>query len=441
MNAIGPPPSAPDAAPGRVTSTYERLRRAALAEIARRGIDGRDQTAVMDVLHQTVNRYQANATTGSGSRPLGDVGAMVDRLARSVFEFGPLTPFFDGSLRYEELIIHGEEVSYLDASGRLVAHSEPVSEDEVIHVVTKLLTSVGASVDEAHPVVQAQVLGGTARLGVVLPPIAERVDVTIRRYLTKRETLTELVEWGALSPIAASFLAVLMRTATGVIVTGQPGSGKTTLLNAMLRSTPTTRRVIVCEETPELSTDHLHAARWRTRPAGPDGTGAVALRDLVRMSLGMRPDLIVCGETRGAEAYELTRAGNAGCGLLSTIHANGSRQGLLALISTAAMAGANVSVDQMRHLFGSIVDVVVHTARGVGVAGRREVTEIVVVPELQAGEHEITVEPLFGRPGRGRPLSWTGAPVPTELADRIDRAIAGDGFTLGDVLEGRVSLV
>lgn len=425
----------------RDVSAYERLRRQALDEIARRGLDVEDRSAVMLLLQVLVDRYQHDATSGAGGLPLGDPAGVIIRLARSVFDYGPLTPFVDGTIRYEELIIHGEEISYLDDGGRLVAHSEPMSEEEVTHVVGKLLASVGASADESHPVVQAQILDGRARLGVVLPPIAERIDVTIRRYLTRRETLAELIEWDALSSTAASFLALLMRTPTGVVVTGQPGSGKTTLCNALLRSAPTSRRVIVCEDTPELSTDHLHAARWRTRPAGPDGAGEVSLRDLVRMSLGMRPDLVVVGETRGAEAFELTRAGNAGCGMLSTIHANGARQGLLALISTATMAGSNVSVEQMRHVFTSIVDIVVHTAHESGPGGRRQVTEIVAVPAMQAGEYDVAVEPLFERRTFGGPLEWTGSPVPGELAARLDHAVRHEGFDVCDVLESRTVLV
>lgn len=425
----------------RTLSTYERLRRTVLEHLSRRGLDISERGLVLDLIRRVVDQYESQASAGPGGRPLSDPAAMVDRLARSVFEYGPLTPFLDGSIRYEELIIHGEEVSFVDAGGRLVAHSEPVSEDEVEHVVAKLLASVGASVDESHPVVQTQILNGRARLGVVLPPIAEHIDVTIRQYLTRRETLAELVEWDAISTAAANFLALLVAVPTGVIVTGQPGSGKTTLLNAMLRSTPSSRRVIVCEDTPELSTDHLHAARWRTRPAGPDGAGEVALRDLVRMSLGMRPDLVVVGETRGGEAFELTRAGNAGCGMLSTIHANGARQGLMALISTATMAGTNVSAEQMRHVFSSIVDVVVHTARESGADGRRQITEIVAVPAMQATEHDVTVEPIFTRDGIGGRLVWTGAPIPGDLGSRIDRAARTCGVALDDLLEGRVSLL
>ena len=293
---------------------------------------------------------------------------------------------------------------------------------------------------------QAQILDGTARLGVVLPPIADRIDVTIRRYLAKRETFDELIEWDAVSPAAADLLTLSLRTPTGVIVTGQPGSGKTTLVNALLRSADPSLRVIVCEDTPELSADHLQAARWRTRQAGPDGHGEVDLRTLVRMSLGMRPDLIAVGEVRGEEAYELTRAGNAGCGMLSTIHANSARQGLQALVSTATMAGPNVSPDQIRSVFSSIVDLVVHTAKeptaatGNGKGGRRQVMEIVAIPAMQGAELDFTVEPIFTREDFGAPLVWTGSPLPTEFELRMNRVLRPHGMTVTDVLDGSRSL-
>lgn len=425
-----------------VLDTYERLRFECLEELRLRGLDTASPSEVLSMVAALVDRYQIDATSSGGSRPLHDPAAMVERLGRSLLHFGPLTPFLDGTIAYEELIVHGEEVSYIDTSGRMVAHDEPVSEQEIAHIVSKLLASVGASVDEGHPIAQTQILGGTARLGVVLPPIADRIDVTIRRYLAKRETFDELIDWDAISPAAAALLAVSLRTPTGVIVTGQPGSGKTTLVNALLRSAQPTLRVIVCEDTPELSADHLHAARWRTRPAGPDGTGEISLRHLVRMSLGMRPDLIAVGEVRGEEAYELTRAGNAGCGMVSTIHANSARQGLQALVSTASMAGPNVSPDQVRTVFSSIVDLVVHTEReptaatGTGRSGRRQVMEIVAIPPMQGAEIEFTVEPIFVRSDFGAPLEWTGCPLPAELEQRLGRVLRPHGITVTELLEG-----
>lgn len=430
-----------------MTDVYERLRDAALGHLQEHDLDLSNRPQVRRVLTQLVENYQVAAISGQGHRPLHDTEAMIDRLTRSLLDYGPLTPFLDGSIDYEELIVHGDQVRYIDGAGRLLAHSEPVSEAEVGHVVSKLLATVGAAVDDSHPMAQVQVLEGRARLGVVIPPIADRIDVTLRRYRTRRETFAELVGWQAISVEAASLLTAMLRTPTGVVVTGQPSAGKTTLVNALLRAAPPSLRVIACEDTPELSVDHINAARWRTRPDGPDGHGGVSLRDLVRLSLGMRPDLLVLGEVRGGEALELTRAGNAGCGMLSTIHANGARQGLQALVSTACMAGPNVTAEQVRHVFSAVVDLVVHVAKEPpsaaddGVGGRRQVMEVVAVPPLQGAEVDFTVEPIFVREDFGRPLLWTGTPLPAELEQRIDRSLRSLALTSKHLLEGRRSLL
>ncbi len=429
------------------TDAYEELRHQALEAIRIRSIDLREIGEVRSLIQQLVNQYQADATSGGSRRPLSDTAAMMSRLSRSLLEFGPLTPFIDGSLEYEELIIHGSNVMYVDTDGRMLAWPDPISEEEVTHVVHKLLATVGQAVDESRPVIQAQILDGSARIGVVLPPIADAIDVTIRRYLSKRETFLELIEWEAISRPAAQLLTAAMTTPTGVIVTGQPGSGKTTLVNAMLRSAPPTLRVIACEDTPEISVDHLHAARWKTRQAGPDGSNEVNLRDLVKISLGMRPDLIVVGEVRGSEAYELTRAGNAGAGMLSTIHANNARQGLQALVSTAVMAGPNVAPEQIRTVFSSIVDLVVHTAKepfsavAEGRGGRRKIMEIVAVPAMQSDEFDFTTEPIFHRESFDHELRWTGAPLPMDLEQRLDRVLTPMGTNVTALLSGTRQLV
>ena len=421
---------------------YELLRHDALNEIRQRSLDISEISEVRSLIHQLVSDYQAKATSGGHRRPLANPADMMERLSVSLMEYGPLTPFLDGSLEYEELIVHGSEVTYIDTDGRMLAWGHPISSEEVTHVVHKLLATVGQAVDESRPVAQAQILNGTARIGVVLPPIADEIDVTLRRYLAKRETFNELMEWDAISPGAASLLSAFMATPTGVIITGQPGSGKTTLVNAMLRAAPPTLRVIVCEDTPEVSVAHLHAARWKTRPAGPDGSNAVTLRDLVKMSLGMRPDLIVVGEVRGEEAYELTRAGNAGAGMLSTIHANNARQGLQALVSTAVMAGPNVAPEQVRNVFSSIVDLVVHTAKepnsatGDGRGGRRQIMEIVAIPPMQFTDSDFSVEPIFVREDFGAPLRWTGSPLPTDLEHRLNRVLRPLGISVNDLLDG-----
>jgi pilus assembly protein CpaF len=296
--------------------------------------------------------------------------------------------------------------------------------------------------------VQAQILDGQARLGVVIPPIATELNASLRRYVLRHEDFDVLVRWDTLTPDAASLLAATTYTPTGVLFTGMPASGKTSLANATLRAAPETLRVICCEETPEINPEHLLPFRWRTRRPGPDGTGEVTLRDLVRHALGMRPDLIVVGEVRGAEAYELTRAGNAGCGMITTLHANSARAGLQALMSTAVMAGQNVDAAQIRAVFCSIVDLVVHLEReplaaiqsGRGRV-RRQVMEIAAVPPLQGSDTDFTVEPIFVRDELGAPLRWTSAPLPDDLQMRLDRALRPRNASVQGVLEGRDRLL
>lgn len=431
-----------------VTDVYEILRRRVHAEINGRGIDVEAPGAVEDLVSEVVDDYQRRATTGlADGAPLADRGDMVRRLLRSIRQFGPLTDFIGGLVEFEELMIDGDEASFIDGQGRLTSIDEPASEDEYRSIVDKLLSGAGASVDERHPMVQAQVLGGSARLGVVIPPIADRLNVTLRRYTFREGSLPALVSQDSISAAAASLLVAAMQTPTGLVVSGQPGAGKTTLVNAVLRSAPAAQRTIVCEDTPEIRVSELNSNRYRTRPAGPDGGGEISLRHLVRYALGMRPDLIVVGEVRGAEAYELTRAGNAGCGLLTTLHANSARQALEALVSTAAMAGENVHVPHVRSIFASIVDIVVHLARepvqlNTSATGgiRRQVMEIgAVLPPLDTGE--LVVVPIFQREEFGAPLRWTENPLPDELRARLDRALRPRGATAHDVCAGHRSLV
>lgn len=422
--------------------TYESLRLEMLDQIQRHGADAAGPVAVEELARRVIDAYQTRSRSGLGGRPLANPEDVVRRLCRSVLAWGPLTPFVEEQIAFEELMIHGADVSYIDEHGRLVGLDEPVTEAELRSIVERLLATAGMSVDESRPMVQAQILGGKARIGVVIPPIADALDVTLRRYVLRRETFDTLIAWDSLTAPAASLLAAAMHTPTGLVITGEPGSGKTSLANAALRAAPPVLRVVCCEDTPELQVEHLNASRWKTRPAGPDGTGEVGLRELVKMALGMRPDVIAVGEVRGAEAYELTRAGNAGCGLIATLHANSARQGLQALISTAIMAGQNVPADQVRAIFASIVDIVVHLAREpldlLRSDGRvrRQVMEIAAVPPLQGSEHDFTVEPIFVRDEFGAPLRWTGSPLPDDLRARLDRALRPKGVTVQGLLDG-----
>ncbi len=431
----------------RTTDVYELLRREILDEISDLPVDQQDPETIRTVALQVVDNYQARARQGLGVRALANPNSMVSRLERSLLQFGPLTPFLDGSIDYEELMIHGADVTYIDGDGNLQSYDELTTEEEIRSIVGRLLATVGATVDDHRPIIQAQVLGGQARIGVVIPPISDVINVTLRRYVVRRDTFRDLIDWGSITPAVASLLTACTTIPTGIIICGQPGAGKTTLANALLDSAPATTRVIACEDTPELRVAHLNGVSWRTRPPGPDGSGEIQLRDLVKMALGMRPDIIAVGETRGGEAYELTRAGNAGCGWMSTIHANSGRAAMQALISTAVMAGNNVPSHEVRAVFSSIVDLVVFLDRepyqlsATGAAPRRQVMEVLAVPPMQGSDTDVTVEPIFIREDFGAPLQWTGSPPPPDLERRLDKVCHARGTTLRTVLDGRAALL
>lgn len=305
--------------------------------------------------------------------------------------------------------------------------------------IVSLPTPIGTSTRGIRSC-RARVLNESARLTAVMPPISDRLSVTIRRYALRRETLGSLVNLGALTLPAAGLLWAIARSDSSIVVSGPPGAGKTSLLAALMAAIPAGTCIRCCEEVRELHVPIVHGSYYEARPPSLDGTGAISLRDLVKIVLAMRPDRIVVGEVRGSEAFELTRAVNAGCGFSCTVHANSAREALTALVNAALMAGENVTEGVVRNVFASSIDFVVHLDRdGIAREGeglRRRVMEILsVVPTLGS---DFTTEPLFVRDDLSGPLDWTGVFPPDDVTGRIQRVLPR-GMTLRSLLEGRVS--
>jgi pilus assembly protein CpaF len=356
---------------------------------------------------------------------------VAEQLMRAITDFGPLTELL-ARRDVEEIFLEGARVSYLDATGRLRGLAVPISEHEIRQVVDRLLAPTDRQLNAKHPLVQARVLGGTARLTAAIPPIGDRLSATLRRYVVRDVRLTDLVARDSLTVEAATFLDALMRVRSRITVSGEPGAGKTTLAGALLAAVPAGHCVRACEEIRELTVPLAHGSYYEVRPPGLDGTGEITLRDLVKFVLAMRPDRIVVGEVRGAEAFELARAVNAGCGFLCTVHANSAAEALDALVNAALMAGENVTERVVRKVFSESLDVVVHldrddsaTTDGGGI--RRQVMEIAAV--VPAMRDDFTVEPIFVRESLGEPLRWTGV-VPARLGRRLGPHLAGEAGDL-----------
>ena len=409
------------------TDAYDVIRREVLTGIERRRLQPEAQVGdVRGEIERAVDDYQRRARLGD-EVPLGDPDEMARRVLRSIVDLGPLSELL-ARRDVEEVFVEGARVTYLDAEGRLRGLAEPTTEDENRQILDRLLAATERQLNAKHPLVQARVLDGSARLTAAIEPVADRLSATVRRYTVRDVSLDALVARDALTRQAADFLWAMMQLRSRVAISGEPGAGKTTLASALLSAVPPSHCVRSCEEIRELAVPLLHGGYYEVRPAGLDGTGEISLRDLVKFVLAMRPDRIVVGEVRGAEAFELTRAINAGCGFLCTVHANSARDAVNALVNAALMAGENVTEPIVRRIFVEALDVVIHVDRDD--AGRtdghvrRQVTEIAaVVPSLTAGE---TYEPLFVRDGLGRPLEWTGV-TPPALADRLERVLGGDG--------------
>jgi pilus assembly protein CpaF len=424
-----------------VTSTaYELIRREAVDLIEAQKIDTRiDRDGVEGLVASVVEDYQRRAHLGE-ERSLHDPAEMIGRVVRSIADFGPLTEILKRA-DVEEVFVEGGRVSYIDGSGQLKAISGPTTDSENRQVINRLLADTDRHLDTSNPIVQARVLSDSARLTAVIPPVADSLSATIRRYALRKETLPSLVDRGAMTPAAAGFLWALMQTGLSVLISGPPGAGKTSLLSAMMAAAPPEHCMRCCEEVRELHVPIVHGSYYEARPPALDGKGAISLRDLVKIVLAMRPDRIVVGEVRGAEAFELTRAVNAGCGFACTVHANSAVDALHAIVNAALMAGENVGESVVRKVFESSIDIVIHVDRDSmpqpGSEGlRRQVMEIVaVVPSLR---EDFSTAPIFMRQSLGSPLDWTGSFPPEQVSEIINRSLPS-GVDLKAILEGRSS--
>ena len=416
-------------------SVYDRLRRRA-AELC----EERDLVPIVDaeatrrLVAELVADHQRQALSGLGE-PLTEPDRMIERIWQALTSYGPLSDLL-ARTDVEEVFIEGDRVSFIEAGGRLVALNEPTTEAENRHIVDRLLDGTGRRLDATSAIQQAHVLDGRARLTAVIEPVSNRLSATIRMYTARNDSLGGLVRRGVWSPAAASFLWCLAQVRGSVLFSGPTGAGKTTALAAFLRAVPHDQCIRIVEEVRELNLPlSLHSSSYEASGAALTGERRYTLRDLIKVCLAMRVDLLCVGEVRGSEAFELCRAVNAGGGFACTIHADSATKALSALLSAALMAGENVPAESLRMIFSESIDVVAYLDRHITRDGRslRECREIVAVRPATDTRTGWVTEPLFER--RNADLRWTGLQPDPDLAERIDR-ILPDGITITAVLEG-----
>jgi pilus assembly protein CpaF len=382
----------------------DQLAEALRARLVERARDGEAGGSLEEQVGALVEREAA-------ALPEAERADLAERVVLLATGLGPLEPLLaDPSV--DEVMVNGPAEVYVERRGRLErAGVEFAGEAELMHAIERVLAPLGRRVDEASPLCDARLADGS-RVNVVIPPLSlSGPCLTVRRFRREGFSLRSLVASGTLPAALAELLAVCVAARASVVVSGGTGSGKTTTLNALSGAIPGEERIVTIEDAAELRLRQRHVVRLEARPPNLEGRGEVTIRQLVRNALRMRPDRIVVGEVRGAEALDMLQALNTGHdGSLTTVHANSPEDALRRIETLALMAGVGLPHEAVREQVASAIDLIVHQARlPDGARAVQSVTEVVRAP-TGAG-----VRDLYRRGGEPR------APAAGRLAERLAR--------------------
>jgi len=367
--------------------------------------------------------------------------ALVQSVFDDVLGYGPI----DRLLRepsVNEVMVNGPDKVFVERNGKIqLTDVRFVDENHLRRIIDKIVSQVGRRVDEATPMVDARLPDGS-RVNVVVHPLAIGGPfMTIRRFATDPFKIDDLVTMGTLSAQTGDFIDACVRGRINTVVSGGTGTGKTTLLNVLSSFIPSDERIITIEDAKELQLQQPHVLSLEGRPPNIEGKGEVRIRDLVRNSLRMRPDRIVVGEVRGAEALDMLQAMNTGHdGSITTVHSNAPRDTLSRIETMALMAGMDLPVRVIREQMASALDLIIHLSRLRD--GTRRVThitevmgmegDVIVLQDLYLFDYGMgfdTEGRFLGqlkstgiRPGFGERLANNGINLDTSL-------FAGEAFT------------
>ena len=312
---------------------------------------------------------------------------MLVQITDEILGLGPLEPLLrDETLT--EVMVNGPQQIYIEREGRLELTNVTFQNDEhVMKVIQRIIAPIGRRIDESSPMVDARLPDGS-RVNAIIPPLSLVGPViTIRKFSATPFTVNDLVRFGTATPEMFEFLEACVKARLNIFVSGGTGSGKTTTLNILSSFIPDDERIVTIEDAAELQLRQEHVVTLESRPANIEGKGAIAIRELVRNALRMRPDRIVVGECRSAEALDMLQAMNTGHdGSMSTGHANSPRDMLSRLETMVMMTGMELPLRAIREQIASAVDVIVHQSRMKD--GSRRITHIT---EVQGMEGDVVV--------------------------------------------------
>ncbi|UTR11514.1 CpaF family protein [Evansella sp. LMS18] len=292
--------------------------------------------------------------------------------------YGPITPLLEDNT-ISEVMVNGFDEIYFEQNGKILRSSLAFrDEDHVRRVIERIVSPIGRRVDESSPMVDARLPNGS-RVNAIIPPLALKgSSLTIRKFSDTPFSIDDLVRYGTLTRDMAEFLELCVKSSLNIFISGGTGSGKTSTLNVLSSFIPNGERIITIEDAAELRLFQENLVSLESRPPNIEGQGQITIRDLVRNALRMRPDRIVVGEIRGAEALDMLQAMNTGHdGSLSTGHANSPRDMLARIETMVMMAGYELPVRAIREQVANAIDLIVHQARLKD--GTRKITHVTEV--------------------------------------------------------------
>ena len=328
--------------------------------------------------------------------------ALAADLSDDMVGLGPLEPFLDEE-EITDILVNGPFDIYVERDGKLEKTAARFRDAQhLVSIAQRIATAIGRRIDEASPMVDARLADGS-RVNIVLPPLVlNGGSISIRKFPKQTLTLDAMVRQQNLSPEVARLLEIAARSRLNMLISGGTGSGKTTLLNAVSQHIDCDERVITVEDAVELRLQQPHVVQMETRPPNIEGVGQVGQRELVRNALRMRPDRIIVGEVRGAEAFDMLQAMNTGHdGSMSTVHANSPRDALYRVENMVMMANLSLPLRAIRMQIASAVNLIVHIERM-----QDGIRRVQSVAEIAGMEGEvITTRELFGFQYRGERLA------------------------------------
>jgi pilus assembly protein CpaF len=365
-----------------------RIHLSLVSELGPRLFDADDAEVVRGRVEAEI-RTQLLQEAGLGRE---DRERLASEIADDIFGYGPLERLLpDASI--SEIMVNGPDDIWIERRGLLSRTGLSFTDESHLRrIITKMVGQIGRRIDESSPMVDARLPDGSRVNAIIAPLSLTGPLLTIRKFARNRFAMDELVEIGTLTADAADFLAKCVQADLNILVSGGTGSGKTTLLNALSAAIPDRDRIVTIEDAAELQLVQQHVLRLESRPKNIEGEGEITIRDLVRNALRMRPDRIIVGEVRGAEALDMLQAMNTGHdGSLSTVHSNSPRDGLARIETMVLMAGYELPLRAIRQQASSALDLIVQLDRLDD--GSRHVTAITEVQRME-GE-TITLQNLF----------------------------------------------